>query len=180
MPENTEQFEVKDSGIFCDDIKISEYVKIVGLVKTFSEKSWKTRLEFFDMDGEKCLIDIDNEKLSNVGDLLKELIRKGMYPDIDFKKFRKYLLWSFGNRDSIKRYVEINQTGWIDEMSYLCPSFSVCDSKSNFTMQESDDVGYAISGTIEEWRDQVADLCQNNSLLTFMRCFGSSFVEILS
>ena len=170
MPENTEQFEVKDSGIFCDDIKISEYVKIVGLVKTFSEKNWKTRLEFFDMDGEKCLMDIDNEKLSNVGDLIKELIRKGMCPDIDFKRFKKYLLGSFGNRDSIKRYIEVSQTGWIDEMGYLCPSFSVCDSKSNFIMRESDDVGYEISGSLEEWREQVADLCQNNSVLTFALC----------
>lgn len=37
-------------------------------------------------------------------------------------------------------------------------------------MQESDNAGYSISGTIEEWREQVADICQNNSLLTFSLC----------
>ena len=160
------QFEVTGNGVFCDGLKISEYIKIVAL----AEKSWKTRLEFSDMNSEKCLIDVDNEKLSNVGDLIKELIHKGFCPDIDFKRFKKYLLRAFRNRDSIKRYTEVNQTGWINETSYLCPSFSVSDSKNNFIMQESHDVGYAISGTFEKWREQVADLCQNNSLLTFSLC----------
>ena len=61
------QFEVTNNGVFCDGLKISEYIKIVGFVTTFDERSWKTRLEFNDMNGEKCLIDVDNEKLSNVG-----------------------------------------------------------------------------------------------------------------
>ena len=65
--EDESQFKVTDDGIFCDGIKISEYIKIVGFVTTFDERSWKTRLEFNDMNGEKCLIDVDNEKLSNVG-----------------------------------------------------------------------------------------------------------------
>ena len=37
-------------------------------------------------------------------------------------------------------------------------------------MQESDNAGYSISGTVEEWREKVADICQNNSLLTFSLC----------
>ena len=115
------QFKVTDDGVFCDDIKISEYIKIVGFVTTLAEKSWKTRLEFSDMNGDKCLMDVDNEKLSNVGDLIKELVYKGMCPDIDSKRFKKYLLRSFRNRASIQRYIEVSQTGWIDGTSYLCP-----------------------------------------------------------
>lgn len=164
------QFEVTGNGVFCDGLKISEYIKIVGFVTTFDERCWKTRLEFNDMNGDKCLMDVDNEKLSNVGDLIKELIHKGFCPDIQVSKFKKYLMKSYNDRDSIERYIEVNQTGWIDATSYLCPSFSVSDSKSNFIMQELHDVGYAISGTIEEWREQVADICQNNSLLTFSLC----------
>ena len=164
------QFEVTENGVFCDGIKISEYINVVGLVKTLAEKSWKTRLEFSDMNSEICLIDVDNEKLPNVGDLIKELIHKGMCPDIDSKRFKKYLMKSYNNRASIKRYIEVNQTGWIDETTYLCPSFSVSNSNNNFITQELDNVGYSISGTIEEWRSQVADLCQNNSLLTFSLC----------
>ena len=144
------QFEATNNGVFCDGLKISEYIKIVGLVKTLAEKSWKTRIEFNDMNGDKYLIDVDNEKLSNIGNLIKELVHKGFCPDIDFKRFKKYLLKSFRNRDSIKRYIEVNQTGWIDETSYLCPSFSVSDSKNNFIMPELNDVGYSISGTFEE------------------------------
>ena len=168
--EDESQFKVTDDGIFCDGIKISEYIKIVGFVTTFDERNWKTRLEFNDMNGDKCLMDVDNEKLSNVGDLIKELVHKGFCPDIQSAKFKKYLMKLYNDRNSIKRYIEVNQTGWIDETSYLCPSFSISDSKNNFIMQELHDVGYSISGSFEEWREQVADLCQNNSLLTFSLC----------
>ena len=164
------QFKVTDNGVFCDGLKISEYVKIVGFVETLAEKSWKTRLEFNDMNGKKCLIDVDNEKFLNIGDLIKELIHKGMCPDIESKKLKKYLSQSFSDRAAIKRYIEVNKTGWIDEKSYLCPSFSACDAKSNFIIQNVDDAGYSISGTHEEWKEKIADLCQNNSLLTFSLC----------
>ena len=33
------QFKVTDDGVFCDDIKVSEYIKIVGFVTTFDERS---------------------------------------------------------------------------------------------------------------------------------------------
>lgn len=170
MANNEEQFEVSDSSVFCNGVKVSEYVKIVGFVKTLSENFWKTRLEFYDMNNEKCLINVDNEKLSNVGDLTKELIKKGLCPDIDSKYFKKYLLGSFRNRTLIKRYVEVNQTGWINEKDYLCPSFSVCDSGNDFIMTEADDNGYSTSGNLKQWKIQIADLCQNNSLLTFALC----------
>lgn len=61
------QFEVIDNGVFCDGLKISEYIKIVGLVKTLAEKSWKTRLEFNDMNGDKCLIELIMKNYRTLG-----------------------------------------------------------------------------------------------------------------
>ncbi|MBQ3564649.1 MAG: hypothetical protein IJA14_00710, partial [Alphaproteobacteria bacterium] len=66
---------------------------------TFNENVWKTRIEFKDLNGEICTIDVDNEKLSDVGDPAKELIHKGFCPDISSKNFKKYLLKSFRNRE---------------------------------------------------------------------------------
>ena len=43
------KFEIKENGIFVDNKKISDYVQIVGSIKTQSGKDWKTRLEFKDM-----------------------------------------------------------------------------------------------------------------------------------
>ena len=96
--EDESQFTVTEDGIFCDGIKISEYIKIVGFVTTFNERSWKTRLEFNDMNGDECLMDVDTEKLSNVGDLIKELIHKGFCPDIQSAKFKKYLMKLYNDR----------------------------------------------------------------------------------
>lgn len=165
---NNSVFKVKEDGVFLNEKKVCDYLKIVGFVKTFNENDWKTRIEFKDLNDEICTIDVDNEKLSNVNDWKKELIRKGLSPDINADIFRKYIIHFFRDRNSIKRFTEVNETGWINEDTYICPSF--LNAESSFIMSQVDDVGYAISGTIDQWRDQVADLCQNNSVLTFALC----------
>lgn len=170
--DNNLKFKVTVNGVFCDGTKISDPIKIVGLVKTLSEKNWKTRLQFKDMNGDICLLDLENENIAQPLNFKKELIRKGFCPNIDSEKFKSYTRYMFSNVSAVARYIEANQTGWINETTFLCPSFSVsaADSKDNFFMQDCEETGYALSGTLEEWRDQVADLCQNNSVLTFALC----------
>ena len=124
------------------------------------------------MNSDTCLIDLENENFAQPLNFKKELIRKGFCPNIDCEHFKLYTRHMFSNVSAVVRYIEVNQTGWVKETTYLCPSFTVSsdDSKDNFFMQDCTETGYSISGTFEEWREQVADLCQNNSLLTFSLC----------
>ncbi len=127
MLNKAEEFKCTEDGVFYGDEKICDYLKIIGLIKTQAEKNWKVRLEFKDMAGEKCIIDIDSNKVRKTEDLINDLTLKGLCPLIESSKFKKYVYQSVENRETINRYIEVKQTGWIDE-DFVCPSF--CFSKN--------------------------------------------------
>lgn len=165
MANKTEEFKCTENGVFCDDNKICDYLKIIGLVKTLAEKTWKVHLEFKDMAGEKCIIDIDSNKVRKTEDLINDLTLKGLCPVIESSKLKKYVYQSVENREAINRYIEVKQTGWIDE-DFVCPSF--CFSKNiNYIYEDKNNSGYEQNGTFEEWQTNVNELCKGNSALIF-------------
>ncbi len=165
MANKTEEFKCTGNGVFCDGNKICDYLKIIGLVKTLAEKTWKVRLEFKDMAGEKCIIDVDSNKVRKTEDLINDLTLKGLCPVIESSKFKKYVYQSVENREAIKRYIEVKQTGWIDE-DFVCPSF--CFSKNiNYIYEDKNNSGYEQRGSFEEWQTKVSELCKGNSALIF-------------
>ena len=171
------EFKCTEDGVFYNDDKICDYLKIAGLIKTQAEKDWKLSVEFKDMAEEKCTIDIDNDKFPNINDFIKELLRKGLCPDIDNIKLKQYLVQLLRNRNSLKRYTEVSQSGWINDTDYICPSFCVSNSKNLYIFNENKEFGYEKKGTLEEWKSQIAEPCKNNSLLTFVLC--ASFAPVL-
>ena len=165
MANKTEEFKCTGNGVFCDGNKICDYLKIIGLVKTLAEKTWKVRLEFKDMAGEKCIIDVDSNKVRKTEDLINDLTLKGLCPVIESSKFKKYVYQSVENREAIKRYIEVKQTGWIDE-DFVCPSF--CFSKNiNYIYEDKNNSGYEQNGSFEEWQTNVSKFCKGNSALIF-------------
>lgn len=165
MLNKAEEFKCTEDGVFYGDEKICDYLKIIGLIKTQAEKNWKVRLEFKDMAGEKCIIDIDSNKVRKTEDLINDLTLKGLCPLIESSKFKKYVYQSVENRETINRYIEVKQTGWIDE-DFVCPSF--CFSKNiNYIYEEKSNSGYEQNGTFEEWQTNVSELCKGNSALIF-------------
>ena len=159
------KFEIKENGIFVDNKKISDYVQIVGSIKTQSGKDWKTRLEFKDMYGEKQVIDLENVKFSNITDVVKILFQKGFRPNINNASFKSYLLNQFTNVEEKGRFVEVDKTGWIDE-DFICPSFY--ESKTtNYIYDEKNNSGYEQNGSFGEWQTNVSEFCKGNSALIF-------------
>lgn len=172
MTNKVEEFKCTEDGVFCEGNKICDYLKITGLIKTQAEKTWKVRLEFKDMAGEKCTIDVDNDKFPSMNDFIKELLRKGLCPDIDNKKLKQYLMHILSNRNFLKHHTEVSQTGWINSTDYICPSFYISNSKNLYIFNENDkrEFGYEKKGSLKEWKTQIAEPCKNNSVLTFALC----------
>jgi len=165
MARKLAEFKLTEDGVFYEDNKICDYLNIVGLIKTQAEKTWKLRLEFKDMAGEKCITDINSNKVRKIEDLINDLTLKGLCPVIESSKFKKYVYQSVENRETINRYIEVNQTGWIGE-DFVCPSF--CFSKNiNYIYEDKNNSGYEQRGSFEEWQTNVSELCKGNSALIF-------------
>lgn len=171
MSKKIEEFKLTEEGVFYNDEKVCDYLKIVGTIKTQAEENWKVRLEFKDMAGKKCTIDVDSSKMRKT-DLIDDLTRKGLCPAIESSKFKKYVYQFIENREKLSQYIEVKQTGWIDE-DFVCPSF--CISKDiNYIYEEKNNSGYEQKGSFEEWQTNVSELCKGNSALTFGMCLAFS------
>lgn len=167
------EFKIEKNGLFYRDEKVCDYIEVVGLIKKYEGNFWKTKIRFKDMDEVEKEIDVDNKKIRNIVDLVDDLISAGFSPGIDNKLLKNYILQALNNRNDLKRYIEVDKTGWIaDSDSYICPSFSCTKNKDNqFILSNNlQDMGYSQQGTLAEWQQNVANLCQNNSLLTFAVC----------
>lgn len=172
MCKKINEFKCTEDGVFVEDNKVCDYLKIIGLVKTMAEKNWKVRLEFKDMSGEKCILDINNNKVRKIEDLINDLTLKGLCPAIESPKFKKYVYQFIENREKLSQYIEVKQTGWIDE-DFVCPSF--CISKDiNYIYEERNNSGYERNGSFEEWQTKVSEFCKGNSALTFGMCLAFS------
>ena len=172
MTNKAEEFKCTEEGVFCGDDKICDYLKIAGLITTQAENNWKVRLEFKDMAGEKCILDVSTNKVRKTEDLINDLTLKGLCPVIESPKFKKYVYQFIENREKISRYIEVKQTGWIDE-DFVCPSF--CISKDiNYIYEEKNNSGYEQNGNFKEWQTKVSEFCKGNSALTFGMCLAFS------
>ncbi len=172
MTNKAEEFKCTEEGVFYNDEKVCDYLKIVGLITTQAENNWKVRLEFKDMAGEKRILDVSTNKVRKTEDLINDLTLKGLCPVIESPKFKKYVYQFIENREKISRYIEVKQTGWIDE-DFVCPSF--CISKDiNYIYEEKNNSGYEQNGNFKEWQTKVSEFCKGNSALTFGMCLAFS------
>jgi len=181
-------FKIKEDGVFLDEKKICDYMKIVGFVKLQINNDWKTRLEFKDMDGDNQIVDVENDNFSNIQDVIKVLLTKGFRPNLDNAKFKQYMLSQFYDISKKERFIEINKTGWTDDKfdTYICPSFratrdeSIQDNskkKEKFILSQAlRNCGFGQRGTLEEWKEKICRFCENNENLTFVLCNSLSSV----
>lgn len=175
------KFKLEKNGLFYEDEKVCDYIEIVGLVKKYEGNLWKTKIRFNDMDKIEKEIDVDNRKIKNIGDLVDDLISAGFYPNIKHKLLRDYILQSLSNRSNLKRYIEIDKTGWINDCDvYICPSFSCTKNQDNqFILSNNvQNMGYSQRGTLEEWQQNVAEYSKGNNILIFALCAALSPIAL--
>ena len=171
-------FKIKEDGVFLDEKKVCDYLKIVGFVKLQTNNDWKTRLEFKDMDGDNQIVDVENDNFSNIQDVIKVLLTKGFCPNLDSTMFKQYMLSQFYDISKKERFIEINKTGWTNDKfdAYICPSFratrdeSTRDKEKFILSQALRNCGFGQRGTLKEWQENICRFCENNENLTFVLC----------
>lgn len=177
-------FKIKEDGVFLDEKKVCDYLKIVGFVKLQTNNDWKTRLEFKDMDGDNQIVDVENDNFSNIQDVIKVLLTKGFCPNLDSTMFKQYMLSQFYDISKKERFIEINKTGWTNDKfdAYICPSFratrdeSTRDKEKFILSQALRNCGFGQRRTLEEWKEKICRFCENNENLTFVLCNSLSSI----
>jgi uncharacterized protein (DUF927 family) len=164
----------EEKGLFCNGERISDYIEVVALSRDANGIRWKKRILFKDMDGKQRSVDIEQKALCNCKEILEILFENGFDTSCDRLKLRKYL----ENAKPEKRITDIYTTGWIDDATFVCPSFSISkNERFSFSLVGNMKAsGFAQKGTLEEWKENICTLCEGNRILTLALCVGLSGV----
>ena len=174
MPEiNKNQYTVRSSGLYWEEKRISDPIKVTALSRTVANDGWKKTICFLNMDGEKCTCHLSQKTLLDKTETLKILGDLGFNLNCDPRNLVAYLLQAKPS----KRLREVLKIGWINQDTFICPSFSICGKENEeFFLSNSEDHGFAKKDFLEEWQKEICALCEGNSILTLALCVGLSGV----
>lgn len=163
---------------------ISSLIVVVADARDTSSNSWGKFVRFFDRDGVKKELYIRNSDItSNGGAIIRDLVDLGLQVSTEYK-MTDALLHYLNLSPACEKEMAIcsDRIGWHGNM-YLFPDNSVIgngDKRVVFTGAPTSN-NHATKGTLQEWTDNVAELCKGNSMLMLAVCisFGAVLLRLL-
>lgn len=179
------RFEVRDDGVYHLGVSYSRTkrayepdaplwlcspLKVPACTRDDDSENWGRLLEFRDLDGKLHNWAMPMSMLAGGGDELRsELLRKGLRISPDQTARRR--LTDYITHARPERHARcVTRTGWHNGAGvFVFPHRTVGDGAEAVLYQADSLEGnpYRERGTLEEWRDNVAAPCVDNSRLTF-------------
>jgi len=162
-------FTVNSQGVFYhadDNCRwICSTLEVKALVRDKSSENWGRLLEFYDADGLLHRWAMPMEMLKGSGEELRgELLRLGV-EIASSHKARNLLTEYITTTKPNSRARCVNRTGWYEKV-FVLPHATIGETTEEVLYQsEINTSDYKQSGTLEEWRENVARLCIGNSRL---------------
>lgn len=175
------RFIVNDSGVFYlsdfegDDNtdtppRICDRLDILALTRDKQGKNWGTLVRFTDPDNVVKEWNIPSELLATEGgaEVLRQLFSLGLRAESG-QQPRRRLIQYIQSAKTIDRYVLVNRIGW-HGVAYLLPERTVGLPKEPlyFYSNTPDLNKLAQAGNLDDWKNNIASLCDKNPLLMFV------------
>lgn len=173
-------FELSDNGLFCIDKKtqeltrISNYIKVIAFTKSDDEAS--RLIEFRDYKGNIQTIVIKSSMFTKDGEQIRiSLLKKGfIFAGTLFSK--RKLMEYISSSVPTKEITLVSKTGFLNNV-YIRPGHVIGVAKEIVLDTAIRDESYVVSGTLQEWNDNVARWCVGNSRLIF--AISTGFASLL-
>ncbi|SFA85016.1 Uncharcterized protein, DUF927 family [Collimonas sp. OK607] len=181
-------FVVSKSGVFFTPdqsgdresrtIRVCSELYVIALIRDRSSENWGRVIKFNDADGVSHKWAVPMEMLASDGaDMRRELSRQGLAiaPSITARnKLAEYLIECVPKA----RARCVQQTGWFDNV-FVMPDRTIGESKEIVLYQSGSKTicQYLQGGTLDQWRNSVAQLCTGNSRLIF--ALSASFAGMI-
>jgi hypothetical protein len=168
-------FVSRDDGIYSQtedkrgeavEIHVCGPMQVTSFARTASGSGWSKVVNFFDRDGrgQKVLLPEDMTTAGKV----KALMQKGLWIGVGPARKAFDLLLSTWNPHN--NLTLVDRYGWTDDKHttfMMSPVIALGDDQVIFHNDTipSLDAQHASAGTVDEWREQVSNLCIGNPLL---------------
>ena len=195
-PPKTGRFQVSGKGVFlvtpADDEKpdkpekrefVCARLDVVAMIRDPLSAQWGKLLQWEDPDGRSHEWAMPMAALQGDGaEVRRELAAGGLEISSAFS-MRNALASYLGETKTDLRARGVDKTGWYhcpDGSVFVLPDQAVGESEEVVRFQaETVSRAYAVAGTAEGWRDEVAALCAGNSRCVLALCagFGAMLLE---
>jgi putative DNA primase/helicase len=167
------KYVLKDDGLYygasqdetAAGLRVCGPIRVEALVRDADSAAWAKLLVWHDVDGvrHEYALKMSALLLDRVA-VLAHLADGGL--DIDSQK---HLISFLQTATSPVRVRRVQRTGWYDEAGELCFVFAddtVGETRDSVVyFERSEEAGYGESGTLDEWKTEVASRCRGNTRL---------------
>jgi uncharacterized protein (DUF927 family) len=177
-----EGFRVTKTGIYRQEkelYRICNTLKIVALARNSEDSGWSKILEFDNFLGVKKRILLENSLLASDGSALRSRLNdEGFQPVTDRDK-QLHLIDYIALCKPSKLALTINRNGWHGK-TYVRQNEQIhmdTPKEELFLTNKTFEHFFRESGSLEDWRENVAKLCSKNNLPIF--ALSSAFASVL-
>lgn len=151
--------------------KVSTAIYPVALSRDKASEDWGLVLQFADMDNHTHQFALPRVALIKEPSLMLEpLVSRGLHYDPgELRALQSYI----NTVQPVDRARSVSQTGWFGDV-YVLPDEAIGASSETVIYQSfsGDPAGYEQSGSLEDWRENIAAKCVRNSRLVLMVSAG--------
>lgn len=153
------------------DVKVSTAIYPVALSRDKASEDWGLVLQFADMDNHTHQFALPRAALIKEPSLMLEpLVSRGLHYDPgELRALQSYI----NTVQPVGRARSVSQTGWFGDV-YVLPDKAIGASSETVIYQSFSGApsGYEQSGSLEDWRENIAAKCVGNSRLVLMVAAG--------
>lgn len=153
--------------------KISSKIEVKAQTRDIKSISWGKLVEFLDGDDVKHELVIKNAEFKGNGEcVLEKLLNEGLWIE-PTRKSKERVLGYIQTMQPDCRVKLVDRSGWLGRDYILYDkSFGASTTEKfmpSYTLHKNP---YAVSGTLEEWKDNIAKMCEGNPLIEFVLSFA--------
>lgn len=172
----TSSFRSNSDGLIYDDRQGGRYLRlgarldVLGRSRNGDGRSWGLLVSFDDFDGHSKEWNIAAALFSTEGgaEITRGLLDRG-YSLVTSREARKRLLEYLGDYDTPNRFRLVERMGWHSGKAFMLPDRVLGDPPEplHYYSDAPPLCKIAQSGTLDQWKNNVAAYCAGNNLLTF-------------
>lgn len=163
-------FKITKDGVYSGDLWICSYLEIIADTRDENGTNWGRLLHFTDRDGQMHQWVLPMSLLAGEGASYREhLLSMGLQVSMD-RKARDRLASYLQNYPITKRVRCVERIGWVKDCYVLHDkTFGRFENEEVIFQMPNRPIEKSIqcSGTLDEWKNNVASYCQNNTRLEF-------------
>ena len=169
-----------DNGFELNNILITSPIQLICLFKNEDSANWAKLFVVKDPDGKSHHVEIYNEELiADALSVLKKLAKNGF--KVYNSSLKNIIINFLNNWDSKYRKIKVFKTGWHNN-TFISPTRIFGDINGDYLFEDSSKSSYQLltSGTLDQWKKNVANYAIGNSKVITAMCLSISapFISI--